>query len=515
MFNQRRTISTPISFSTASCATPASSESYSSILDLASTQTKQRDTPHLHVFRSINPTQLKVVNASIVPGVGFIAGRTNTITNTFNLQARAYIDTLSTEQAKLAQSNNAFLDKVHSANPNPTTRDVRNYGDWGTAKKLVVRDELMKIQIGGKTDLPITDAQYADLVQKLDGLDLSNMNDPKINAIINDILHPNERIYMDALKAFKTSGKESNLFQASKLDQLRKYLDNIDLDKITRDEFKEIVENYIERLEIHHRTSVSSAPAQQSNIDNLDTVNTTQHDAKHTDPETGKVNYKRKTNEVPIDRKGELAAMNRRRVFRKTLTGLGISVAIGLGTGFAIGFVVSLAQNGINPNSMKYAFVAGARQGGASAGMAASGFLIGKTIGTVAGESLTKIVISLVGKNATEQTLKKISEACNTGAVGVLVTIAFTVYEFAKLKCAGYTAKECLLRAGKSAALSISILVISMVAVWAGVPGIVVSIVAGVVMTGYSVIKIRHDKRVSKDITFYSIKLCCPILQAV
>lgn len=81
------------------------------------------------------------------------------------------------------------------------------------------------------------------------------------------------------------------------------------------------------------------------------------------------------------------------------------------------------------------------------------------------------------------------------------------------LEIANY--KECLLRAGKSAALSISILVISMVAVWAGAPGIVVSIVAGVVMTGYSVIKIRHDKRVSKDITFYSIKLCCPILQAV
>lgn len=515
MFSQRRTISTPISFPTTSFPAQTSDEIHSSIVDYASTQAKQQNTTRPPGVMSINTTQIKVVNASVVPGVGFIAGRTNTITNTFNSQARAYIDILSTEQARLTQSNDAFLNKVYASNPNPTTRDVRNYGDWGAVKKLVVRDELMKIQIGGKTDLPLTDAQYADLVQKLDGLDLSNMNDPKINAIINDILHPNEQIYMDALKAFKSSGKESSLFQAGKLDQLRKHLDGIDLDKISRDEFKDIVENFIERTEIHHRTSVSSDPTQQSNIDNLDTLNTTQHDAKHTDPETGKINYKRKTNEAPVDRKGELAAMNKHRVLKETLTGLGISVAIGLGTGFAIGFVVSLAQNGINPNSMKYAFAAGARQGVSSAGMAAGGFLIGKTIGAAAGESLTKIVTSLVGKNATEQTLKKISEACNTGAVGALVTMAFTVYEFVKLKCAGYTTKECLLRAGKSAALSISILVVSMVAVWAGAPGIAVSIVAGVVMTGYSVIRIRHDKRVSKDITFYSIELCRPALQAI
>jgi len=512
MFSQRRTISTPISFPTTSYPAQTSDETHSSIVDYASTQAKQQNTIRPPDIKSITTTQIKVVNASVVPGVGFIAGRTNTITNTFNSQARAYIDTLSTEQARITQSNDAFLNKVYASNPNPTTRDVRNYGDWGTVKKLVVRDELMKIQIGGKTDLPLTDAQYADLVQKLDGLDLSNMNDPKINAIINDILHPNEQIYMDALKAFKSSGKESSLFQAGKLDQLRKHLDGIDLDKISRDEFKDIVENFIERTEIHHRTSVSSDPTQQSNIDNLDTLNTTQHDAKHTDPETGKINYKRKTNEAPVDRKGELAAMNKHRVLKETLTGLGISVAIGLGTGFAIGFVVSLAQNGINPNSMKYAFAAGARQGVSSAGMAAGGFLIGKTIGAAAGESLTKIVTSLVGKNATEQTLKKISEACNTGAVGALVTMAFTVYEFVKLKCAGYTTKECLLRAGKSAALSISILVVSMVAVWAGAPGIAVSIVAGVVMTGYSAIKARKDKRISKDVTLYSIELCCPSL---
>lgn len=514
MFSQRRTISSPVPFPTTSHKTSAYHSVSPSIADIAATKSDIKLGTHTAEINQFQPAQITVSNASVVPGVGFVAGRSNTITSAFNAQTRSYIDTLSTEQAKLTQSNDAFLAKVYSTNPNPTTREVRNYVDWGTVKKLVVRDELMKIQIGGKTDLPITDAQYADLVKKLDGLDLSDMNDPKINTIIKDLLRPNEQIYIDALKAFKASGKVDSCFQTGKLKQLQEYLDSIDLNKITGKEFKYIEDNFIEKTEIHHRTSISSDPTQQSNIDNLDTLNTTQHDAKHTDPDTGTINYRRKLNEAPLDRQGQLKEMNKQRVLKDTLTGLGISVALGLGTGFAIGFVVSLAQNGINPNSMKYAFVAGAHQSASSAVMAAGGYVIGKTIGAVAGESLTNIVTSLIGKNATEQTLKKISEACNTGAVGVLVTIAFSVYEFTKLKLAGYTTKECLLRVGKSAALSISILVISMAAVWAGAPGIAVSIVAGVIMTGYSVLKIRHDKRVTKEITFYSIELCKPVFQA-
>lgn len=514
MFSQQKTISTVPPFLTTPHPTYTYQSSTSSLGDLPLLKAQNNPPAYKTEIYNFQPAKIKVVNASVVPGVGFIAGRTNTITSAFNSQVRAYINTLTTEQTRLTQSNDAFLEKVYAENPNPTTRAVRNYSDWGEVKNLVVRDELMKIQIGGKTDLPISEAQYAELAEKLNGRDLSNMNDPQINAIIKDLLHPNEQVYMDALKNFKASGEVSDYFQAGKLDQLQKHLENVDLGNITKKEFKEIVDNFIEKTEIHHRTSISSDPTQQSNIDNLDTLNTTQHDAKHTDPETGKINYRRKLNEAPLDRKGELEAMNKHRVMKENLTGLGISVAIGLGTGFAIGFVVSLAQNGINPNSMKYAFISGARQGTSSAVMATGGFAIGKSIGAVAGESLTSIVTSLAGKNATEQTLKKISEACNTAAAGVLVTIAFTVYEFAKLKCAGYTTKECLLRSGKSAALSTSILAISIVTVWAGAPGIAVSIAAGVIMTGYSVAKIRHNKAVCKEITLYSIELCRPVLYA-
>lgn len=513
MFGQRRMISTPTLFPASSHRIETISRGRPSIRNLP---IEKNELPYSSASVTncfVNhPTKVQVTNASIISSAGFVAGRASMISHAYNQQASSYLDALTTEQMRLTQSNDAFLSRVHSTIPEPTVRDTRNYGDWNAAKKLVVRDELMKLQIGGKTDLPLTDVQKADLVTKIKGLDLSEMSDSQVNTIINDLLHPNEQLYIDALKAFKTSGKVDSCFQASKLEQLQEYLQDVDLSKITAKEYKYIEDNFIEEMEIHHRTSVSTDPTQQSNMDNLETLNTTQHDAKHIDPETGKVNYRRKLSEAPLDRKSELETMNKKRVLNEKLTGLGVAVAIGLGTGFAIGFIVSLAQNGINSNSIKYAFISGAKQGVSSAGMAVGGYAIGSTVGATAGKALTECVKTWIGTNAAEETLKKISEVCNMGAAGALITVAFSVYEFAKLKCAGYTTKECLLRTGKSAALSFSVLIISMVAVWAGCPGIAASIVAGVIMTGYSVMKIYHDKRVSKEVTFYFIELCRPVL---
>lgn len=511
MFGRRATISTLTAFHDFCHCSESSRQQSSSILNTL----HQSPTVKKPVFSEpISHPEIRSSNSctvapTILPGVSFAAGHSSTISQVFHQQTQSYLDVLSQEQARLMQSNDAFLSRVYTNIPNPTTRDTRNYIDWNAVKRLVVRDELMKLQIGGKTDLPLTNAQKADLATKLKGLDLSKMDNSRVNAIIEDLLHPNEKVYLDALKVFKANGTVDDCFQVGKLDELRKYLAGKDLSKITAEDFKYIKENFLERLEIHHRTSVSADPTQQNNIDNLDTLNTTQHDVKHTDS-NGSINYRKKLTEPLLDRKSELQDISRRQVLHKRLTGLGASVAIGLGTAFTIGFLVSLAQNGISPNSLKYAFVSGAKQGASGAGMAAVGYTIGSTIGAVAGKSLTSVIATHLGTNIAENTLEKISEVCNMGTAGALVTIAFSIYQFARLKCAGYTTKECLLRTGKSAALSLSILTISMIALWAGCPGIVVSIVTGVVMTGYYVAKIRCDKRVSRSITFYSIELCKP-----
>ena len=438
---------------------------------------------------------ISATKSSIAPGIGFISAKTATITTTYNIQAQAYAQAISESQFRLYQSNYDFLARQYVNIQNPTTRQLRNYNDWAEVKSLVIRDELMKIQIGKKTDLPITDSQYAQLSKQLDGLDLSKMNDPYIDEIINQILHPDKQVYLDALKAFKDSGTTGSYFQSAKLQQLQEYLQHIDLHKITAEEFKYIEDNFIEKLEIHHRTSVSTDPTKQSTIDNLDTLNTTQHNAKHMDPDTGKINYRRRLSEKLLNRQEELKAMNRTRVLRENLSGLGLAVAIGLGTGFAIGFVITLAQNGLNPNSLKYAIATGAKQSVASTPISVSSYLMSRTISHIVNKPLTEMVTSFLGKNIAERTLERISLMCNMGLAGSLVIIAFSIYEFAKLASQGYSTKECLLRVGKSAALSFSVVIISMVAVWVGCPGIVVSIVAGVVITGYQVAKIHYQKR--------------------
>ena len=514
MFGQCRTISRPIIFPSVD-SRPISKVGAKSITTIVKESKPGAASIHTvyDLPRTTTTPGSAYSSAAMLPGVAFATGRSITLANQIQAQTNLYVDTLTLEQSHLNQRNAAFLERAYATNPNPTTREVRNYGDWGAVKRLTVRSELMKLQLGGRTDLPLNDSQLADLTKRIKGLDLSNMSDAQINNIIDGILRPDEQAFLKALKVFKATGKMDSSIQAGKADQLRECLKTIDLDRPSGDEFKKLVDNYMEKTEIHHRTSVAADPTQQSNIDNMETYNTTQHDAAHTDPETGKIDYRRKTYKPLRNRTQEVKNEGKRGIIKENLTGLGITVAIGFGTGFAIGFIVSLAQNGINPSSMKYAFAAGAKQGTTSGVMAAGGFAIGKTIGAALSKTLTESIKSWVGTNASEETMKKIAEICDMGAVGAIVTVAFAVYEFCKLKHAGYSTKESLLRAGKSAALSFSILIISMVAVWAGAPGLVVSIVAGVVMTGFSVAKVFHNKKISKEVTHYSIELCIPKLQ--
>lgn len=195
------------------------------------------------------------------------------------------------------------------------------------------------------------------------------------------------------------------------------------------------------------------------------------------------------------------------------LSGIGIAAAIGLGMGFAIGVAVSLAQNGLNPNSLKYAVASGAVQGASGAVVAGAGAVLGILVRPAA-ESIAEFAIQHMSTNITAATAQNIVAVCNIAVIGSITTAAFLTYEFVKLKMQGYSTKECLLRTGKSAALAFSILIVSVVAqgVWGGPAGMVVSITAGIILTGYTVAKIVHDKTVSKNITYHSIDLCKPAL---
>lgn len=205
-----------------------------------------------------------------------------------------------------------------------------------------------------------------------------------------------------------------------------------------------------------------------------------------------------------------------RAKFMNELRGIGLAAAIGLGIGFGIGVIVSLAQNGLDSNSLKYALASGAREGINSGLLTMGSATIGVAMRTPI-ESLAGSIISKLSVDVASEAAKNILTMCSMGVVGSITIISFSVYSFVKLKQAGYGTKECLLRTGKTAALSFSVLIISIIAqgIWGGPAGMVVSITAGVIMVGYTLYKIKYDKTLSRNLTFYSIELSKPKLATI
>lgn len=266
--------------------------------------------------------------------------------------------------------------------------------------------------------------------------------------------------------------------------------------------------NRVRGAEGHHINNVADHPELQANPDNIKMVaDKNAHLKEHHG------DFKNETSGPLINRDARLIKTNRIRVIRNELAGIGLAAAIGLGTGFAIDFTITLAQNGLNPNSLKYAFISASKTGGESAILASGSAVLGRTIGVSMSTALTNAFLAHTGNAITKGIAENIAQMCNMGVVGSLTIISLSIYQFAKLKHMGYCTKECLLRIGKSAALSISLLVLSITVqgIWGGPAGIIVSVISGVVITGYTVNKTLHDKKVSEKLTIYTIELCCPI----
>ncbi len=464
-----------------------------------------------------NPPVTDVITA---PAIAVNTTQTGIAVSAFRSQTQRFVGTLQSEQARLNEHTQAYLAQKYASGEPLTATVLRNKSNWYAVKSLRVRAELMKMQMGGKVELPLAETQLSEIAEQIQGLDLNNLNDTRVRTVIDNILKPDDMFYMDALKKFQRTGKTDELFQTSKMDELSAHLQEHDLDSISGKEFKYIKENFMQKTEIHHRTSISTDPYQQSDINNLDILNTTQHDIKHTDPNTGKIDYRRQTTESPIDQIQLLHKTNRNRIIVKELTGLGIATAIGLGTGFAIGFVVSLAQNGLNPESLKYAFISGAKQGVSTSAMALASTVIGRTIGEFSSKAISNVIINTMQNNATitkaaitQSTIVQISDIVNFSVVGSLTILAFSIYEFAKLKKAGYTTKESILRTAKSASVSMSMLALSVITqgIWGGMAGMIVSVVSGIAMIGFSVCKISHDKSLMREIMYFSAEKCVPL----
>ena len=140
--------------------------------------------------------------------------------------------------------------------------------------------------------------------------------------------------------------------------------------------------------------------------------------------------------------------------------------------------------------------------------MSAVGYGIGRTIGDIASQAITRIIEN-IGIAVTENITKMVS----MGVVGTLTITVFSVYQFVKLKIKGVSTREALIQTGRQALFSLSILAVSIAAqgVWGGAAGIIVSVSAGIIMITYSVVDSIHQRQFADYIRIYTINKCFPV----
>lgn len=181
---------------------------------------------------------------------------------------------------------------------------------------------------------------------------------------------------------------------------------------------------------------------------------------------------------------------------KNEIQGLASAVAIGAGIGFTIGFAVSLAQSGITPDSVKYAFVNGGKSGVASGVQSVVGYGIGRTIGQVATNAIEGVL-----SNAGLEITANISKMCTMGTVGAITVAVFSTVQFVKLIYRGECLKSAAIQVGKQALFSLSLLAISIAAqgMWGGPAGIIVSIGTGIVIVSYTIADAVHQRTFAEE----------------
>lgn len=255
----------------------------------------------------------------------------------------------------------------------------------------------------------------------------------------------------------------------------------------------------------HHQQNVADHPDQQANPDNIKFYKTKQ---QHLIEGHGG-RWDNESNKPKIDKNKMLKKTNTKRLAKNELHGLGLAMAIGAGVGLTIGFITTLAQSGVTPDSLKFAAIEGVKSSIESGMLSAVSYTAGRTVGEVATQAIAG-TLQNAGLNITENILKMV----NMGVVGTLTITIFAVYQFAKLKRSGVTSREALMRVGKQALFSLSLLAVSIAAqgVWGGPAGIIVSVSIGIILISYSTISSMHQRNSSELVRVYTIEKYRPLI---
>ena len=188
---------------------------------------------------------------------------------------------------------------------------------------------------------------------------------------------------------------------------------------------------------------------------------------------------------------------------RNEIQGLVCAAAIGAGIGFTIGFAVTLAQSGVTPDSVKYAFVNGEKSGIASGIQSVVGYGIGRTIGQVATNAIEGFL-----SNAGFEITENISKMCTMGTIGAITIAVFSTVQFVKLIYHGECLKSAAIQVGRQAMFSLSLLAVSIAAqgIWGGPAGIVVSIGSGIIVVSYTIADAVHQRTFTEQCRITTIE---------
>ena len=267
---------------------------------------------------------------------------------------------------------------------------------------------------------------------------------------------------------------------------------------------QEILENgSVRGAEGHHQRNVADHPYDQANPDNIKFYESRQEHLQN-----GHNGDWRNESDAPmIDKEEMLKHTNRKRVIGNELKGVGIAAVIGFATGASIGFIVTLAQNGLSPESFKLAAIEGGKVGLEGMAFGVIGHVASRTLGEMATSAMTGLFANM-GVELTENLMK----ACNMGVVGAVIIVTSSIYQFVRLKRSGCSTEECLARIGKQALVSVGSLAVGVVvqATFGSGPAAIVTISICAIALSYSMYQAYHNKSLAEKIQGYVIDKSYP-----
>lgn len=252
----------------------------------------------------------------------------------------------------------------------------------------------------------------------------------------------------------------------------------------------------------HHQKNVAHHPQHQSNPHNIRILPEKDH------CKIGHNNDFRKPTEGPfIDKNKMVRGNNKKRVINNELKGVGLAALIGFATGASIGFIVTLAQNGLSPETFKLAAIEGGKVGLEGMAFGVIGHIASRTIGELAINAMTGLLAN-VGVELTE----KLAKAFNMGIVGSVIIVTSSIYQFVRLKRSGYSTDECLMRVGKQALMSVGSLAVTVIvqATLGTGPAILAGVSIAAITLSYSMYQIYHNKVLAEKIQGYIIEKSFP-----